>query len=69
MQKSTCSNHRAVNQQNKKNKKNLNYTGVGACACGRHGFFIPQSVVNFQYGERYVRFCFFFFLLFFETAI
>ena len=29
-------------------------TGIGAIACGRHGCFIPHSVVDFQKGERYV---------------
>ena len=27
-------------------------TGIGAIACGRHGCFIPHSVVDFQKGEQ-----------------
>jgi Kyakuja-Dileera-Zisupton transposase len=51
-QKSTCSNHRAVSLAN--THSNLESTGIGACACSRHGCFIPHSVVDFQKGERYV---------------
>ena len=50
-QRSTCANHRAVTQANA-NRKNLEATGVGACACARHGCFVPHSVVDFQKGER-----------------
>jgi hypothetical protein len=35
------------------NRKNRDATGIGACACARHGCFIPQAVVDFQKGERY----------------
>lgn len=52
-QRATCANHKAVNQANS-NRKNLDATGVGACACARHGCFIPHSVVDFQKGERCV---------------
>jgi hypothetical protein len=34
-------------------RKNRDATGIGACACARHGCFIPQAVVDFQKGERY----------------
>jgi hypothetical protein len=27
-------------------------TGKGACACARHGAFVPACVVDFQKGER-----------------
>ena len=50
-QRSTCANHKAVNQANA-NRRNLEATGVGACACARHGCFVPHSVVDFQKGER-----------------
>ena len=50
-QHATCANHKAVNQANS-NRKNLEATGVGACACARHGCFVPHSVVDFQKGER-----------------
>jgi hypothetical protein len=33
---------------------NLEATGIGACACSRHGCFVPHCVVDFQKGERYV---------------
>ena len=35
------------------NRKNRDATGIGACACARHGCFVPQAVVDFQKGERY----------------
>lgn len=50
-QRATCANHKAVNQANS-NRKNLEATGVGACACARHGCFVPHAVVDFQKGER-----------------
>ncbi|THH26719.1 hypothetical protein EUX98_g7467 [Antrodiella citrinella] len=49
--KSTCNEHRAVNQANT-NRANLAVTGIGAAACDRHGCFFPHAVVNFQKGER-----------------
>ena len=30
----------------------LTSTGIGATACARHGCFFPNSVVDFQRGER-----------------
>ena len=53
VQRSTCNNHRAVNVANM-HRNNLESTGIGACACARHGCFVPHSVVDFQKGERYV---------------
>src|SRR5882724_13602819 len=53
-QKSTCHNHKAVNAVNT-HWNNLEATGIGACACERHGCFVPHSVVNFQEGERCVK--------------
>jgi hypothetical protein len=53
LQESMCSNHRAVNQTNAVHQ-NLEATGIGACACSRHGCFIPHTMVDFQKGERYV---------------
>jgi hypothetical protein len=52
IQKIKCHNHRAVTASNL-NRKNLAATGIGACACARHGCFVPHSVVDFQKGERY----------------
>ena len=51
-QHSTCHAHRAVNQANA-DRHDMEATGIGAIACGRHGCFIPHSVVDFQKGERY----------------
>ena len=53
-QRSTCHNHRAVNAANM-HRNALESTGIGACACARHGCFVPHSVVDFQKGERYVK--------------
>ncbi|KAG2059145.1 hypothetical protein BDR06DRAFT_875058, partial [Suillus hirtellus] len=50
-EKSSCSNHRAVNAANVQ-RSNLRATGVGATACARHGCFVPHAVVDFQKGER-----------------
>ncbi|KAG1837769.1 hypothetical protein F4604DRAFT_1692091 [Suillus subluteus] len=48
---SDCNNHRAVNQANT-SRHNLEATGIGGCACARHGCFVPHSMVDFQKGER-----------------
>jgi hypothetical protein len=48
-QKSTCHDHRAVNNVNK-HSGHLESTGIGATAC-IHGAFVPNSVVDFQKGE------------------
>ena len=50
-QKSTCSDHKAVNRVST-TQGHLQATGIGAVACARHGCFFPQSVVDFQKGER-----------------
>ncbi|KAG1834614.1 hypothetical protein DFJ58DRAFT_719341 [Suillus subalutaceus] len=31
----------------------LEATGIGGCACTRHGCFVPHSMVDFQKGERF----------------
>ncbi|KAG2343159.1 hypothetical protein BDR05DRAFT_858704, partial [Suillus weaverae] len=46
-----CNNHRAVNQANASRHK-LEAMGIGGCACARHGCFVPNSMVDFQKGER-----------------
>jgi hypothetical protein len=51
MQRSTCSNHKAVNLSTAERKARLEYTGIGAACCGRHSFYIPSAVVNFMKGE------------------
>ncbi|KAG1839432.1 hypothetical protein F4604DRAFT_1940841 [Suillus subluteus] len=50
-QRSECNNHRAVNQANTSRHK-LEATGIGGCACARHRCFVPNSMVDFQKGER-----------------
>jgi hypothetical protein len=52
VQRSNCNDHRAVNQANA-SRHNLEATGIGGCACARHGCFVPHSMVDFQKGERY----------------
>ncbi|KAJ7018777.1 hypothetical protein C8F04DRAFT_976706 [Mycena alexandri] len=52
-QRSSCNNHRAVNETNTK-RKDVDSTGIGACACARHGCFYPHSVVGFKVGEKQV---------------
>jgi len=49
--KTTCNNYRADNKPSS-SRKDLSSTGIGACACSRHGCFVPHSVVDFQKGER-----------------
>ena len=51
LQKSLCSDHKAVNYVNN-SQAHLRSTGIGAVACARHGCFFPDSVVDFQKGER-----------------
>ncbi|KAF8141809.1 hypothetical protein EV363DRAFT_1151130 [Boletus edulis] len=51
-ERSTCQNHRAVNETNTSNT-HLRATGVGATACARHGCFVPHSVVDFYKGEQH----------------
>ncbi|KAG2047574.1 hypothetical protein BDR06DRAFT_985116 [Suillus hirtellus] len=51
VEKSSCNNHRAVNQANDASHK-LESTGIGGVACARHGCFVPHSMVDFQQGER-----------------
>ncbi|KIK46869.1 hypothetical protein CY34DRAFT_21730 [Suillus luteus UH-Slu-Lm8-n1] len=51
VQRSECNNHRAVNQANASQHK-LEATGIGGCACARHGCFVLNSMVDFQKGER-----------------
>jgi hypothetical protein len=52
-QRSECNNHRAVNLANASRHK-LEATRIGGCACARHGCFVPNSMVDFQKGERCV---------------
>ncbi|KAG1721016.1 uncharacterized protein EDB91DRAFT_1240354 [Suillus paluster] len=52
VQRSECNNHCAVNQANA-SRHRLEATGIGGCACARHGCFVPHAMVDFQKGERY----------------
>ena len=54
IQKSTCSNHNAVNMAGVKSKKNCDSTGVGMVVCARHGMRLPNGIADLQYGERYI---------------
>ncbi|KIK75853.1 hypothetical protein PAXRUDRAFT_18623 [Paxillus rubicundulus Ve08.2h10] len=51
--KSTCHEHKAVNQVHA-TQKHLAATGIGAIACARHGCFVPDTVVDFQKGKQQV---------------
>ncbi|KAG1840341.1 hypothetical protein F4604DRAFT_1690823 [Suillus subluteus] len=51
VQRSECNNHRAINQVNA-TRHRLEATGIGGCACARHGCFVPHAMVDFQKGER-----------------
>ncbi|KAG1731224.1 uncharacterized protein EDB91DRAFT_1238979 [Suillus paluster] len=53
IQRSKCNNHRAVNQANA-SRHRLEATGIGGCACARHGCFVPHAMVDFQKGERQI---------------
>ncbi|KAI6156579.1 hypothetical protein BKA82DRAFT_4325506 [Pisolithus tinctorius] len=53
-EKSTCSNHNAVNMADAKSKKGCDATGVGMVVCARHGMRLPNGIVDLQYSERYV---------------
>ena len=52
-----CYNHRAATAANR-NQDHLDCTGVGTCACARHGCAVPSSMVDFQKGERYSNYIF-----------
>jgi hypothetical protein len=51
-QKPKCNIHRAMKNANVNCENDRDVTGVGACACGCHGCFVPHSMVDFQKGER-----------------
>ncbi|KIM66480.1 hypothetical protein SCLCIDRAFT_21951 [Scleroderma citrinum Foug A] len=53
-EKSTCSNHNAVNMADVKMKKGCDVTGVGMVVCARHGMRLLNGVADLQYGEHYV---------------
>ncbi|KIK90374.1 hypothetical protein PAXRUDRAFT_152008, partial [Paxillus rubicundulus Ve08.2h10] len=49
--KSTCHEHKAVNQVHA-TQKHLVATGIGAISCARHKCFMLDTVVDFQKGEQ-----------------
>jgi hypothetical protein len=51
IQKCTCNAHHAHSDKFLKHK-NLDRSGLGGTACGRHGCFCPCALVDFQLGER-----------------
>ena len=53
-QKCTCSHLRANRLQNVIKFKNAVVSGVVAIVCARHGFFLPQGMVDLSKGERCV---------------
>ncbi|EPS98310.1 hypothetical protein FOMPIDRAFT_59073, partial [Fomitopsis schrenkii] len=50
-EQSKCNAHKAVNR-GAAARADMEATGIGAVACGRHGCFLPHAVVDFQKGER-----------------
>jgi hypothetical protein len=62
VKKTTCCNYQAMAAA-RSNQKNLDSTGVGACACGRHGCFVPHCVVPFWKCERFEHIALPFFLI------
>jgi hypothetical protein len=54
LQKTTCGHLRANRLQNFIKFKNAVVSGVVAVVCARHGFFLPQGMVDLSKGERCV---------------
>ncbi|KZP20383.1 hypothetical protein FIBSPDRAFT_742310 [Athelia psychrophila] len=50
-QKSTYRNYKAQNLA-ERSPRYLKASGIAACACAWHGFFVPNSVIDFQVGEQ-----------------
>ncbi|KIK42783.1 hypothetical protein CY34DRAFT_58396, partial [Suillus luteus UH-Slu-Lm8-n1] len=60
-EKSSCSNHNAVNMAETKLSQGLAATGVGTVDCARHNFKRPNGVGDLQKGEKYVNMDYLFF--------
>ncbi|KAG9316896.1 hypothetical protein JVU11DRAFT_2972 [Chiua virens] len=60
-EKSTCTNHNAVNNVDTKLTVGLASTGVGSVCCARHEMKLPGAVGDLQKGERYVNMDYLFF--------
>ncbi|KAG2108875.1 hypothetical protein DEU56DRAFT_874521 [Suillus clintonianus] len=54
LQKSSCSNHNAVNMADTKLSQGLAATGVGTIDCARHNMKRPNGVGDLQKGEKYL---------------
>ncbi|KAG2127505.1 hypothetical protein DEU56DRAFT_872776 [Suillus clintonianus] len=60
-EKSTCSNHNAVNMAETKSSQGLAATGVGTVDCARHNMKRPNGVGDLQKGEKYLNMDYLFF--------
>ncbi|KAG1868741.1 hypothetical protein C8R48DRAFT_598239 [Suillus tomentosus] len=60
-EKSSCSNHNAVNMAETKLSQGLAATGVGTVDCARHNFKRPNGVGDLQKGEKYINMDYLFF--------
>jgi hypothetical protein len=54
LQQNICSHLRAYRLQNVIKFKNAVVSGVIAIVCARHGFYLPQGMVDLSKGERCV---------------
>jgi len=54
LQPGTCAHLQAVRMQNIVKFKNAVISGVVGVQCARHGFYMPQSMVDLTKGEAYV---------------
>ncbi|KAG1847579.1 hypothetical protein F4604DRAFT_1883995 [Suillus subluteus] len=61
LQKSTCSNHNAVNMAETKSSQGLAAMGVGTVDCARHNMKRPNGVGDLQKGEKYLNMDYLFF--------
>ncbi|KAG2342079.1 hypothetical protein BDR05DRAFT_976730 [Suillus weaverae] len=61
-EKSTCSNHNAVNMAETKSSQGLAAMGVGTIDCACHNMKCPNGVGNLQKGEKYLNMDYLFFL-------
>lgn len=55
-QKSTCSQHGAVNLANASRGEGNAASGIGKVVCARHDMKLPSSVGDLQVGERYAQY-------------
>ncbi|KAG2153817.1 hypothetical protein DEU56DRAFT_868442 [Suillus clintonianus] len=60
-EKSSCSNHNAVNMADTKLSQGLAATGVGTINCARHNMKRPNGVGDLQKGEKYLNMDYLFF--------